>query len=86
MTMPDERYRAVMMAKELLEDLLSSTKTPRVPKLIRSRARGCLRHFPSEWEMKQLAQASPDLIAEKMEPLYRMVKQYELTKEENESK
>ena len=81
MTLPDERYRAVMAAKSLLEDLMFSSKTPRVPKLVRQRARGVLRHFPSEWEMQQAAQAAPNVFAEKMEPLYRIVKQYDIDKE-----
>lgn len=81
MTLPDERYRAVMAAKSLLEDLMFSSKTPRVPKLVRQRARGVLRHFPSEWEMQQAARAAPNVFAEKMEPLYRIVKQYDIDKE-----
>jgi hypothetical protein len=77
MTLPDERYRAVMAAKYFLEDLCSSIKTPRVPKDVRERARGVLRHFPSEYELKLAATAVPNIFAEKMEPLYRMVKQHE---------
>lgn len=78
MTLPDERYRAVMQTKKFLEELLS---TPRIPKAIKDNARWCLRHYPSEWDMQQVADASPQVFAEKMEPVYRMFKQYEESKE-----
>lgn len=80
MTLPDERYSAVMRAKQLMEDLLSVQKTPRVPKIIRQRARGVLRHFPSEWEMKRAAESAPDVFAERMEPVTRLMAQYEESK------
>jgi hypothetical protein len=38
MTMPDERYRAVVHAEQFLKDLLDPRKTPRVPKNVRQRA------------------------------------------------
>ena len=82
MTLPDERYRAVMMAKKLLEDLLLSSVTPRVPKLIRQRARGVLRHFPSEWELSQAAAVAPHVFQERMEPVTRLIAQYEEGKKE----
>ena len=44
MTLPDERYRAVMQAKRLLEELCDPKLTPRVAGGIRDRARGALRH------------------------------------------
>ena len=83
MTLPDERYRSVMQAKRLLEELCDPKLTPRVAGGIRDRARGALRHFPSEWDMKRAAVAAPELFAEKMEDLYRMVKQYEQDKTDN---
>ena len=81
MTLPDERYRSVMQAKRLLEELCNPKLTPRVAVGIRDRARGALRHFPSEWDMKRVAENCPEVFQEKMEPLYRMVKQYEQDKE-----
>jgi hypothetical protein len=81
MTMPDERYRAVVQTKKFLEELLT---TPRIPKAIKDNARWCLRHYPIEWDMKRAAEKCPDVFAVRMEPLYRMVKQYEQDKE-NES-
>lgn len=77
MTLPDERYRAVMQTKQFLIELLT---TPRVPKVIKDQARSCLRHYPSEWEMQQAAECTPHVFAERMEPVYRMFKQYEESK------
>jgi len=69
MTLPDERYRAVRMAEQLLKDLCDHTITPRVPKIIRQRASGCLRH--------------PHVFQERMEPVTRLFKQYEQSKNES---
>lgn len=77
MTLPDERYRAVVQTQKFLLEILS---TPRVPKAIKDNARYCLRHYPSEYDMKRAAEGSPDVFAERMEPLYRMIKQYEQDK------
>lgn len=82
MTLPDERYRAVMWAKRFLEDLCTNTKDyPRVPSKVRSEAYNILRHFPSEWDMKNAADLAPIVFQEQMEPLYRMVKQHDQDKE-----
>ena len=84
MTLPDERYRAIMYAKSFCEDLLDSRKTPKVPKAIRERARGVLRHFPDEYYLSMLADSRPDIIERKGEafdPLYKMVKEYSLTRD-----
>ena len=76
MTLPDERYRSILQAKRLLEELCSPKLTPRVAAGIRDRARGALRHYPSEYDMKRAAQTSPDIFQEQMEPLHRMILQY----------
>jgi hypothetical protein len=81
MTLPDERYRAVKMAEQLLKDLCDPTVTPRVPKIIRQRASGCLRHYPGSWDMQRAAEGAPDVFAERMEPVTRLFKQYEQSKE-----
>ena len=73
MTLPDERYRSIMQAKRLLEELCSPALTPRVAAGIRDRARGALRHYPSEYDMRQAAQTSPDIFQERMEDLHRFV-------------
>lgn len=81
MTLPDERYRAVVQTRRFLLDLCNPEHTPRVPKLIRQTARSMLRHYPSDFEMIRAAQGAPDIFQERMEPLYRMVKQYEQDKD-----
>ena len=82
MTLPDERYRAVLWAKKFLTELATDRKKyPRLPKEVRQQAYSCLRHYPSEYDLKLAAEAVPQVFAEKMEPLYRMVKQYEQDKE-----
>ena len=81
MTLPDERYRAVMWAKRFLQELAHDTKKyPRVSKAIRQEAYSIMRHFPSEWDMQQAAEASPHVFAERMEPVTRLFKQYEESK------
>ena len=74
MTLPDERYRAVMQTQRFLLRLLT---TPRVPKAIKDEARACLRHYPSEYDMKKVSQTSADIFAERMEDVTRMFKKYE---------
>lgn len=84
MTLPDERYRAIVYAKQFCEDLLSTQKTPRVPKEIRRRALSVLRHFPDDYHLSRLAEACPDVIERRgdpIEPLYRMIRDYEQIKE-----
>ena len=77
MTLPDERYRAVVQTTKFLTEILN---TPRVPKRVKEQARSLLRHYPSDWDMKRAAENCPDVFAVRMEPLYRMVKQYEQDK------
>lgn len=81
MTLPDERYRAVKMTEQLLKDLCDSSVTPRVPKIIRQRASGCLRHYPSTWDLDRASDAAPDVFQPRMEPVTRLFKQYEQSKE-----
>ena len=83
MTLPDERYRAVIQTEKFLLDLLS---TPRIPKAVKDQARWCLRHYPSHSDMMQASQSAPDVFQERMEPLYRMVKKYDMEKKEQNDK
>lgn len=62
MTLPDERYRALKQGKKLLEELCDPGKTPRVPSIVRDRARGALRHYPSDYELDKMAENNPDLL------------------------
>jgi hypothetical protein len=83
MTLPDERYRAVVQTKKFLEELLI---TPRIPKSVKGSARWCLRHYPTEFDMREAADKIPDIFATEMEPLYRMVKQHEQDKADDNNK
>jgi hypothetical protein len=70
MTLPDERYRAVIQTEKFLKEILS---TPRVPKAIKDRARSCLRHYPVWYDMQRAAEAAPEVFQERMEDLHRFV-------------
>ena len=74
MTLPDERYRAVVQTQRFLLRILT---TPRVPKAVKDEARAMLRHYPSDWEMQAAARDCPAVFQERMEPLYRMIKQHD---------
>jgi hypothetical protein len=65
MTMPDERYRAMVEGLKLIEDLLIPQVTPRVPGDIRERARWIMRHHPSAGELAHLAKITPSYLSTK---------------------
>lgn len=65
MTMPDERYRALVEGMRLIEDLLIPQVTPRVPGPIRERARWIMRHYPNASDLERLAQKAPDQLSTK---------------------
>ena len=67
MTLPDERYRALKQSRKLLEELCDPGKTPRVPSIIRDRARTILRHYPMDMHLESFAENSPELL-EKISP------------------
>jgi hypothetical protein len=73
MTLPDERFRAVLRTREFLANLCNPKHTPRVPKIIRDEARWCLRHYPDYYDMFQ----------ERMEPVTKLFKQYEESKNDH---
>ena len=81
MTLPDERYRSIQQARRLLEELCNPQLTPRVPAGIRDRARGALRHYPSNYDLRELESRSPHILQQQMEPLYKMIKQREMADE-----
>ena len=70
MTLPDERYRAIKQGKKLLEELCDPGKTPRVPSIVRDRARAALRHYPLDYELDSLAEKCPDLLDKQSFSLY----------------
>lgn len=83
MTLPDERYRSVMWAKKFLEGIAHDRKAyPRISKAVRGEAYSILRHFPSEWDMKNAVDLAPIIFQERMEPVTRLMAQYEKNKNE----
>jgi hypothetical protein len=82
MTLPDERYRAVMQTAKFLQALSFSGELKRIPLAVRQEARALLRHYPSEYDMKKTSQTSPDIFAERMEDVTRMFKSYEESKKD----
>lgn len=87
MTLPDERYRAVMWAKKFLEGIAHDKKAyPRISKTIRGEAYSILRHFPNEWDLDSAARRAPDVFQERMEDVQRMMEKYKQGKQdENKS-
>jgi hypothetical protein len=77
MTLPDERYRAIKYAAEFMQRLAGG-QYARVPKAVRGEAASILRHYPSEYELGQIEQFAPHVIQQRMEPLYKMIKQHEM--------
>lgn len=63
MTLPYERFRAVLFAREFLGDLIDSKKTPRIPREVRKRALSVLRHYPLEYEMKRASELAPEIFS-----------------------
>lgn len=74
MTLPDERYRAVMMTADFLLKLAGDRNTyPRVPKKVRDQAAALLRHYPTYYDLKRIEAAAPDVVQERMEELHRFI-------------
>lgn len=84
MTLPDERYRSLVQTKKFLIELMSSKEYPRLPKIVRQRAHSLLRHWPDDYHLELMCEEMPNHFAKQMEPLYRMVKQYEQDKTTND--
>jgi hypothetical protein len=57
MTMPYERTRAVVQAREFLEELMRSAD---VPESVRKEAHRLLRHYPSDSDLSLTALALPN--------------------------
>ena len=78
MTLPDERYRAIASARELLSEIASSSgRWKRVPKELRLYCMHALRHYPTQYDMKSAARDAPNVFQEKIEPLTRMIMVYD---------
>ena len=83
MTLPDERYRSLVQTKQFLIDLLSSRMTPRVPRIVRQRARNLLKHYPTDYHIEMMTINMPKHFAKEIEPVERMFLKYQLEKENN---
>ncbi len=78
MTLPDERYRAVLNAAQFLSELANDTKKyPRIPSNVRREARSLLRHYPMESHMNRAAEGAPDVFQARLDPLHRLILKYE---------
>lgn len=73
MTLPDERYAALKHGRRLIEELCDPGKTPRVPAIVRSRARSVLRHYPNDWEFERMAERCPELLETQSSMLYNAI-------------
>mgnify|MGYP000008468198 FL=1 len=60
MTLPDERYRAMRCGHQMLLDLLNPKVTPKVPKYIRQRAAGILKHHPNSYDFTKIVEKMPE--------------------------
>ena len=62
MTLPYERYNAIKWTEDFLKSLLDPKQTPRVPRHIRQRAYGLLRHYPGGYNLDVLATKCPSVL------------------------
>ena len=86
MTLPDERYRAVRETRRFLQSLLSVAATPGMPRVVRSQAAALLRHYPSDWDLDQLAAAAPEVLAQRLDPVTEFVVSKSRAEEQNTPK
>jgi len=65
LTLPDERYRAVLYTQQFLLELCNPKATPKVPGVVRDRARSLLRHYPSSYDMDRISEKAPEVVDNK---------------------
>jgi len=46
MTTTEQKVMAITLTREFLRDIINPKATPRVPKVIRTRARELMKHYP----------------------------------------
>lgn len=61
MTIPFERTRALIQARELLKQLQDIGESPNIPTWLRLQARDLLEHYPSFADIEKAHKALPDL-------------------------
>ena len=54
MTLPDEMFNSLRAARSFMTDMLDPAVYPQLPKQVRLAARARLKHFPTEYDIKQL--------------------------------
>lgn len=62
MTLPNEKYSALKQGKKLLEELCDPGRTPRVPSIVRNKARAVLKHFPTDYDIEKIADSNPEIL------------------------
>ena len=82
MTLPDERYRAVVQTEQFLLSLLTM---PRIPKEVRQSARILLRHYPTKYIMEKTAELYPAGFQKDIEPVTRMMMSYDIEQKEKKN-
>lgn len=82
MTLPDERYRAVMETRKFLESIITTRSG--LSKEMKETARWLLRHYPSEYDLDRASEGAPDIFTRRMEDVTRLFKSYEERKAEND--
>jgi len=86
MTLPDERYRAVLSARELLVEIANSGgRWKRVPKELRLYCSHALRHYPTQYDMEAMTHKAPELFQKRMEPLTKMIMVYDQEQKEEKN-
>ena len=61
MTLPYERTNAVLRTEKFLLKLCIPSQSPRVPKEIREEARRLLKHYPSQYNMRHIADSFEEI-------------------------
>lgn len=65
MTLPDERYRALAQIPEALHNLAYS-KGPIRKRELQRLVYGLLRHYPTSYELREIAKSCPEWITPKL--------------------
>jgi hypothetical protein len=61
MTLPIEHTFAVLNVEQFLKDLRDPKKYPRVPKVVREEASRLLKHYPSRYNMRYIADSFEEI-------------------------
>ena len=62
MTLPNERSRAILNAREFLRSLLDPKQTPKVPRAIRRAAGNVLKHYPRSFDLIRASKKFKDTL------------------------